>query len=56
VRILVLDHTKFGRRAPVRSGSLDDVDILVSDQPIPEPYREQIPARVQVVIADEVQA
>ncbi|MGG5142979.1 DeoR/GlpR family DNA-binding transcription regulator [Alcaligenes ammonioxydans] len=55
VRILVLDHTKFGRRAPVRSGSLDDVDILVSDQPIPEPYRDQIPARVQLVIADEVQ-
>ncbi|WP_341668639.1 DeoR/GlpR family DNA-binding transcription regulator [Alcaligenes sp. SDU_A2] len=55
VRILVLDHTKFGRRAPVRSGSLDDVDILVCDRAIPQPYREQIPDRVQVVIADEVQ-
>lgn len=56
IRILVLDHTKFGRRAPVRSGSLDDVDILVCDQAIPEPYCEQIPPRVQVIIADEGQS
>lgn len=53
-QILVLDHTKFGRRAPVRSGSLEDVDILVCDQAIPEPYREHIPSSVQVLIADEV--
>lgn len=53
VRILVLDHTKFGRAAPVRSGLLDDVDILVCDQPIAEPYRSVIPARIHVLIASE---
>lgn len=34
-RILVADHSKFGRDAPVRGGRLDDVDLLVTDQEPP---------------------
>ncbi len=35
--ILVADSTKFQRKAPVRLGSLDQVDYLVSDRPVPQP-------------------
>lgn len=52
-RILVLDHSKFGRLAAVRSGSIDDIDVLVTDLPLPDGYRQRIPAHVQVVIASE---
>lgn len=52
-RILVLDHSKFGRLAPVRSGSLADIDILVSNRPLTPEYQSVIPERVQVVIASE---
>ena len=53
-RILVLDHSKFGRLAPVRSGSLADIDILVSEKPLSPHYRSLIPETVHVVIASEV--
>ncbi|TGV06766.1 DeoR/GlpR transcriptional regulator [Alcaligenaceae bacterium 429] len=52
-RILVLDHSKFGRLAAVRSGSIDDIDVLVTDLPLPAGYRQRIPAHVHVVIASE---
>ncbi|MCQ9616708.1 DeoR/GlpR family DNA-binding transcription regulator [Paenalcaligenes niemegkensis] len=52
-RILVLDHSKFGRLAPVRSGSLADVDILVSEKVLPAAYQAVIPDRIQIVIASE---
>lgn len=34
-RVLVADFSKFGRAAPVRGGSLNSVDILVTDRPPP---------------------
>lgn len=34
-RILVADHSKFGRDAPVRGGRLGDVDVLVTDEEPP---------------------
>lgn len=39
--ILAVDSTKFGKRALVRLGSLEDVDILVSDD-IPAPFRDRV--------------
>lgn len=39
--ILAVDSTKFGKRALVRLGSLEDIDILVSDD-IPVPYRDRV--------------
>ena len=38
--ILVADSTKFQRKAPVRLGSLDQVDYFVSDQPPPQAVSE----------------
>ncbi len=39
--ILAVDSTKFGKRALVKLGSLEDIDILVSDD-IPAAYRERV--------------
>lgn len=45
--ILVADHTKFGRSAMIRLGTLSQVDILVTDRPPP-------PAMTDVLAAAEV--
>ena len=37
---LVADHTKFGRSAMVRLGSLDQIDALFTDQRPPDPFSE----------------
>ena len=39
-RILLADHSKLDRRAPVRVGSLSDVDLLITDKPLPAPLAE----------------
>ncbi|MCP4020476.1 MAG: DeoR family transcriptional regulator [Desulfobacteraceae bacterium] len=39
---LVTDHTKFGRNAMVRLGSLSEIDMLVTDKKPPEPLMEII--------------
>ena len=33
--LLVCDHSKFGRSAPARIGSLSELDCVVTDQPLP---------------------
>ncbi|WP_420404512.1 DeoR/GlpR family DNA-binding transcription regulator [Nisaea sp.] len=38
--ILVADHMKFDRNAPVRIGHLSDIDVLVTDGEVPESLRE----------------
>jgi DeoR family glycerol-3-phosphate regulon repressor len=38
-RILVADHSKINRYAPVVTGTLNDIDILVMDF-LSEPYRQ----------------
>jgi DeoR family glycerol-3-phosphate regulon repressor len=38
--ILVADHTKFERRAPVRIAHLSEIDIFVTDRAPPDPIRE----------------
>ena len=38
---LVMDHSKLGRSAPARIGSLADVDCLFTDQPVPVALAEQ---------------
>lgn len=38
--ILVADHMKFDRNAPVRIGHLSDIDVLVTDGEVPESVRE----------------
>ncbi len=35
--ILVADHTKFQRHAPARIGSLAEVDLFITDRPLPAP-------------------
>lgn len=51
-RILVADHSKFGRDAPVRGGWLGDVDILVTDEePPPAIVRLLRPSGVSLVVA-----
>ncbi|MEM7741434.1 MAG: DeoR/GlpR family DNA-binding transcription regulator [Pseudomonadota bacterium] len=40
--ILVADHTKFGRAAMAKVASLDQIDVLVTDQPIPDVYKNMV--------------
>lgn len=53
-RILVLDASKFGRSAHVRSGDVADVDHFICDARPPEPiYERLLAAGVDVLICDE---
>lgn len=50
--IVVADHSKFGRRGFVEVCAVDDIDVLVTDQPPPEPYARRLAAGgVEVVVA-----
>lgn len=51
-RVLVVDHSKFGRTASLHLGSITDVDVIVTDQPLPAPMRRLLQGRaVQVLTA-----
>lgn len=51
-KILVADHTKFERRAPVQIGHITDLDVFVSDAPPPVHIAELCAeAEVELVIA-----
>jgi DeoR family glycerol-3-phosphate regulon repressor len=53
---LAADHSKFGRNAMVRLGSLDDVDALFTDAPPPAPLLQRIEAgEVALHVAEEEQ-
>lgn len=43
-RILVVDHTKFGRRAPIRDVDFSDIDVLMTDRAVPARFEPQIRA------------
>ncbi|MGD9508624.1 MAG: DeoR/GlpR family transcriptional regulator [Geminicoccaceae bacterium] len=50
---LAADHSKFGRNAMVRLGSLDDVDALFTDAPPPQPLQQRIETgNVALFVAD----
>ena len=50
-RYLVLDHSKFGRKATVRSGHLGEASAIYTDLPIPENIATQLTAtNVRLVI------
>jgi DeoR family glycerol-3-phosphate regulon repressor len=52
--ILIADHTKFGRNAVVRGGSITDVDVFCTDQPLaPAMARRLEQAGVEVLVADQ---
>ena len=56
-RILVLDATKFGRRAHARSGNITDVEHVICDRRPPEPICARLAtAGVNLVICDEAAA
>lgn len=51
--LLVTDHTKFGRSAMVRLGSVDQVDALITDRPPPQALRDVLAkAETRLYIAD----
>lgn len=50
-RVLVVDHSKFGRTASVRIGSLTEVTAIATDQPLPPPMRKLLRGHpVQVLL------
>ncbi|MDA4846238.1 DeoR/GlpR family DNA-binding transcription regulator [Hoeflea poritis] len=52
-KILVADHMKFQRRAPVQIGSLRDIDYFVTDAPPPKPIAQLCQeARVELIVAE----
>lgn len=51
-RVLLVDHSKFGRTAAVRVGDIGDVSAIVTDQPLPAPVRRLLRGRpVEVLLA-----
>lgn len=51
--IVVADHTKFARRAPVRFAGLDQIDVVVTDRALPREAADAIEAAgVTLVVAD----
>ena len=54
--LLVADHTKFDRRAPVQIGHLSDLDIFVTDEPPSDSIVDLCEnAEVEVVLANKIQ-
>ncbi|MEO6407406.1 MAG: DeoR/GlpR family DNA-binding transcription regulator [Burkholderiaceae bacterium] len=52
-RVLVIDHSKFGRTASVRIGSLTEVSAIVTDQPLPPGMRALLRGHpVECIAAD----
>ncbi len=49
-QILVTDHSKFGRQAPVRGGHLSDPDILVTDRELPPTLAAMLAGNTRVVV------
>jgi DeoR family glycerol-3-phosphate regulon repressor len=55
-KILVADSTKFDRRAPVQIGRFQDIDILVTDAPVPERMADAVrDSGLEVIVADGAQ-
>lgn len=55
--ILIADHTKFGRNAVVRGGSITDVDLFCTDRPLPPDMAERLAAAgVEVLVATPAEA
>lgn len=50
-RVLVVDHSKFGRTASVRMGSIADMTAIATDQPLPPTLRKLLRGQnVQVLL------
>lgn len=50
-RVLVVDHSKFGRTASVRIASITEVTAIATDQPLPAPMRKLLRGHpVQVLL------
>ncbi len=50
-KVLLADHTKFERTAPVQVGGLDAVDIIITDMPLSEKMRTgfaRLPAEIRI--------
>ncbi len=55
-KILVADSTKFDRRAPVEIGHFQDIDILVTDAPVPDRMADAVrDSGLEVIVADGAQ-
>ncbi len=50
-RILLADHSKFGRNAIEKFADLSDVDVIVTDTGVPEAVLEQYREHVSIVVA-----
>ena len=49
-RVLVVDHSKFGRTASVSIGAITDVSTIVTDQPLPPAMRKLLRGRAVQVL------
>ncbi len=53
-RVLVADHTKFGKSAPVRVANLEKVDMLITDRPLsPQMASGFSTLKAEIIVADE---
>jgi DeoR family glycerol-3-phosphate regulon repressor len=54
-RVLVADHSKLTRTAPARIASLSQIDLMVTDRPLPAPLRERCAAwGTEIVVAEPI--
>lgn len=54
-KVLLVDHTKFGRTAPVKVGGLEDVDIIITDVALKGDIKAGLAKlSAEVLIAEEV--
>jgi DeoR family glycerol-3-phosphate regulon repressor len=49
--VLVTDSSKFSRRAPVRIGRLDEIDVLVIDR-LPSPEIAEMCRRMEIEVIE----
>jgi DeoR/GlpR family transcriptional regulator of sugar metabolism len=47
--VMLMDASKFGRKSLARVCSLDEVDAIVTDHAVPEPWTEHLGERLVVV-------
>lgn len=52
--IVLADSTKFGRRGFAKISNIEDVDMIITDNRLPVPIRQQIEAMgIEIVTVDE---
>ena len=54
-KVVLVDHTKFGRTAPVKVSGLEDVDVIITDIPLKGEIKNGLAKlSAEILIASEI--